>query len=352
MKPPVEAPASRARRPATATPNWSSAASSLRPPRPTNGDGGPSTTTGSPGATRRAALSACVPETRTVAGGDRRLGLLPGVDEAASHELGIEPAAGPAGQLAAFFLWLPEPVRARRPSCVDGSSWRPSWCDPWRPAGGLMPGRRDLGRPMWPSSRARVAVLPAWVVTSLAVFPAWAVTPLAVWPALLVASLAALPARARPARSRPWWRCGRPWPTSSGPRPPGWRSTPTTGDRSSRAGGHLVAHQFEHLLAGLVAPFDQVVDPLLCLAALDVSGVHQLSHDLLGPATADLSEDGSRIEVLAYALITCHFTRVSGVLAAGKHFQAGLWPGPGRRAGGGQVPPQPGRHRWGPLPSS
>ena len=36
------------------------------------------------------------------AGGDRRLGLLPGIDEAASHELGIEPAAGPAGQLAAF----------------------------------------------------------------------------------------------------------------------------------------------------------------------------------------------------------------------------------------------------------
>ena len=28
--------------------------------------------------------------------------VLPGIDEAASHELGIEPAAGPAGQLAAF----------------------------------------------------------------------------------------------------------------------------------------------------------------------------------------------------------------------------------------------------------
>ncbi len=68
-------------------------------------------------------------------------------------------------------------------------------------------------------------------------------------------------------------------------------------------GGHLVAHQLEDLLAGPAAPFDQPVDPLLCLAALDVSGVHQLSHDLLGPAAAHLSEDGPRIEVLAYPLI-------------------------------------------------
>src|SRR6202020_2632853 len=79
----------------------------------------------------------------------------------------------------------------------------------------------------------------------------------------------------------------------------------------------------EDSVAPLLAPLDQVVDPLLCLAALDVSGVHQLSHDLLGPATADLSEDGPCIEVLANALIACHFTRVSGVLAGCKHFWSG-----------------------------
>ena len=56
-----------------------------------------------------------------------------------------------------------------------------------------MPGRRD-GATLVAASRARVAVLPAWVVTSFAVLPAWVVTPLAVLPAFVVTSLAALPA--------------------------------------------------------------------------------------------------------------------------------------------------------------
>ena len=55
-----------------------------------------------------------------VAGGDGRLGLLPGVDEAPSHELGIEPAAGPAGQLAAF---LGAELLASEAFLARGTSW-------------------------------------------------------------------------------------------------------------------------------------------------------------------------------------------------------------------------------------
>ena len=40
------------------------------------------------------------------AGGDRRLGLVPAGEEAPSHELGVEPAAGAGAQLAAFLTDL------------------------------------------------------------------------------------------------------------------------------------------------------------------------------------------------------------------------------------------------------
>ena len=65
MKPPVDAPASRARRPATATAKRVRAASSFCPPRLTKGEGGPSRRGARPAATRRAGLSACAPATRT-----------------------------------------------------------------------------------------------------------------------------------------------------------------------------------------------------------------------------------------------------------------------------------------------
>ena len=66
MKPPVEAPASRARRPSTATAKPSRAASSFSPPRPTKRGGSPRMSTGSPGATRRAGLVAMAPPTVTL----------------------------------------------------------------------------------------------------------------------------------------------------------------------------------------------------------------------------------------------------------------------------------------------
>ena len=64
MNPPVDAPA-RARAGRRRRSNAPSAASSLSPPRLTNRDGGPCTTTASPGSTSRADLSATAPLTRT-----------------------------------------------------------------------------------------------------------------------------------------------------------------------------------------------------------------------------------------------------------------------------------------------
>src|SRR5829696_4822636 len=65
VKPPVEAPASRARRPATGTGKRSSAASSFSPPRPTKRGPGPTTSTACPGSTRWAGFEAGAPPTST-----------------------------------------------------------------------------------------------------------------------------------------------------------------------------------------------------------------------------------------------------------------------------------------------
>ena len=65
VNPPVEAPASSARRPATSTANRSSAATSFSPPRETKRAGGPSRWTGSSGDTSRPGRSARAPETST-----------------------------------------------------------------------------------------------------------------------------------------------------------------------------------------------------------------------------------------------------------------------------------------------
>ncbi len=66
VKPPVDAPASRARAPFTSTRNCRSAAASLSPPLLTKDGPGPRTRTGSDRATRRAALSAGAPEMVTL----------------------------------------------------------------------------------------------------------------------------------------------------------------------------------------------------------------------------------------------------------------------------------------------
>ena len=65
VKPPVDAPTSTPRRPATSTPNASSAPASLRPPRDTYGAGGAVSAIGSSPATWRAGLVAGAPPTST-----------------------------------------------------------------------------------------------------------------------------------------------------------------------------------------------------------------------------------------------------------------------------------------------
>ena len=65
VNPPVEAPASRQRRPSTAMSHRVSAASSLNPPRLAQVASAPATTKASPAATNRAGLSAGAPPTVT-----------------------------------------------------------------------------------------------------------------------------------------------------------------------------------------------------------------------------------------------------------------------------------------------
>ena len=65
MNPPVDAPASRARRSRTVTANRSSPAANFSPPRDTNRGGSPTTWIGSPTPTSRAGACAGLPPTRT-----------------------------------------------------------------------------------------------------------------------------------------------------------------------------------------------------------------------------------------------------------------------------------------------
>ena len=96
VKPPVDAPASRHRRPATVSPsgpNAASAPASLWPPRDTYRSPGPSpvTSTGSAGSTCAAALRATVPRTSTRPASMSSAGLLTRPREPAADEFGVEP---------------------------------------------------------------------------------------------------------------------------------------------------------------------------------------------------------------------------------------------------------------------
>ena len=99
MKPPVDAPASSARRPSGSTAKRVEGGVELLPAPADERCGGPCSTMGSSGATWRAALSACGPRHQDDPGGDRHLGLVPVGDQAPPHELGVEPAARPWAQL-------------------------------------------------------------------------------------------------------------------------------------------------------------------------------------------------------------------------------------------------------------
>ena len=110
MNPPVDAPASSARRPSASTANrveggveLLSAPADERRRRAQHDDG-------LVGRTSRAGLSAWAPRHEHPAGADRRLGLVPVGDQAAADQLGVEPPAGPGAQLL-------DPG-------VSGASWR------------------------------------------------------------------------------------------------------------------------------------------------------------------------------------------------------------------------------------
>ena len=187
MKPPVDAPASRARRSGDGDREALQCGLELEAAPADEGRRRAQEDDGLVGRDEAGRLVGLRARDEDGAGGDGRLGLLPGVDEATSHELGIEPAAGPAAQLAAF---LAAESLASGPSC-RGTSWPRPW--PRRPLGLARSAAAYAGTDgatFLAAARARVAVLPACVVTSLAALPAWAVTPLAVLPGFVLASFA------------------------------------------------------------------------------------------------------------------------------------------------------------------
>ena len=94
MKPPVEDPASRARRPSTATSNSSRAASSLSPPRLTKRGGSPRTSDRLGRVDQAGGLVGDGAADGHPAGLDEGVGLLAGVDQAPPDQVEVEPPAG------------------------------------------------------------------------------------------------------------------------------------------------------------------------------------------------------------------------------------------------------------------
>ena len=169
VKPPVDAPTSRATSPSTSMPNPLRAASSLSPPRPTYRGGGPSTTTASAGADEARRLVGPGAVDEHPPGGDRGLGVGAAGGESPSDELGVEPPTGGhsgrsrRGDLAhtgaADRLLRRGPLRrgllrrgpllGRRRASPAPSWRRPSWRRPsWRQPSSPAPSSRG---PSWPA---------------------------------------------------------------------------------------------------------------------------------------------------------------------------------------------------------
>ena len=291
VKPPVDAPASRARRLETVTAKRARPASSFRPPRPTKGE--ERHRAGRPARRGHQArrLSATAPETRTA---PAAIATWASAGSGRGHVARARHRAdgGPRAQLAAFLAdFLPGGLLARRLGLgLLGADFLAGALPGWRVT--FLAGRRGalgrlgrlgrhalggLGRPgrsrPWRSGRLGappLAVLVAWVVASLVAVASRRGRPLQDLRDLVGDGLERLavdavstasPPRGAPARAPARWSCGSVRPSCR---------------------------------------------PIPRLAALDVPGVHQLPNDLLGPTPADLPEDGTRIEVLADALIASH----------------------------------------------
>ena len=165
MKPPVDAPASRARRPAMAHGEAVQRRGELPPAAADEGRRGPEHDDRLVRRHEARRLLGRRAGDEDAARGDGRLGLRSGGDEAAAHELGVEPAAGPGAQLAALLGRL---VSGR------ASGWRlagerPAWRRLRRGrllAAALGPAlaflaaaRARLGGRAWPGERTPWAVL-------------------------------------------------------------------------------------------------------------------------------------------------------------------------------------------------
>ncbi len=232
MKPPVEAPASRARRSGDGDREPLQCGLELVAASADEGRGGPEQDDGLVRGDEARRLLGLRARDEDGAGGDGRLGLLPGFDEAASHELGIEPAAGPAGQLAAFLVaellasetFLPCDLPCDLPvTCVRVRLGRAR-----RRLDAREAGRGDRGGGV-AGPGGRLAGLHGDVLGGLAGLGRHTLGGLARLVGRILGRLAGLAVTSlvalRPALA-----------DFPGPRPPGWRATPTTWGRSSPAG--------------------------------------------------------------------------------------------------------------------
>ena len=164
VKPPVDAPASRQRRPATSTAKRSSAASSFSPPRDTKRAANRCRARRR-GRTRPPGGPLCRPVTRPPgphACSTRSRALFPGGGQTPPHQLGVEPAAHPRSESgAARLLGRPSCRSSRR--CLLAAVLVALVFLAGPSCGALLPGPSSsglLGRAAWPRSSWRAGVAP------------------------------------------------------------------------------------------------------------------------------------------------------------------------------------------------
>ena len=221
---------------------------------------------------------------------------MPVGDESATDELGIEPPAGPRAQLLAFL--------------AGGPSWRRGLL-----GGGLLAAGAFFAAGAFLADL--VAALAVFAVF-VAAFLAADVVALVVLVAAFLADAAVFSAASRAAlapfaaRSATSELAARPASAERLSRSATWLASFSRDDAVDllQLFGHLVAHQFQDLLARLVPSLNQVVHPFLCLIALDVPGAHQLPDDLLGAGPCDLAQHRTGVQILLDAFVVHHITGV------------------------------------------
>ena len=190
-----------------------------------------------------------------------------------------------------------------------GSAVRPAGRGPRRSPGRALL-RRGLGQPpSWPGTSSR----PPWWPTPSSPATSWRPSswPLSSW------------------RRTSWRRTSSerppssPWPPAR--RPPSAQKVGHLLGQILDAGdaerlqltGHLVPYLAHEGLTALAALFEELVDLGPGILALELTVLHELRHQLLGPGPGHVGEGDSGIEILLECILVCHPTTLPGLLAWG-----------------------------------